>query len=445
MILPRPLPRPGVTRRNLVLSGAALCAAGSAVASASAGAPAAEPASAPAAPSVPRCDADADGAIKTSHRKDFILGVDISTLETVERGGGKFSTADGRPGSALQILRAAGMNWGRLRLWHTPVNAHDVIEDGRIVSRHGEPVGGGDNGLAVTLRLARRLKAQGMKWLLDIHYSDHWTDPGKQAKPAAWTRLHGAALAQEVERYTSEVLKALHDQGTDPDMIQVGNEINGGMLWPDGKTWQQTPDEQVGGDAAFIALLRAGIRGVRATDALRGGRLPVMLHLAHQGDGKSAETFRRVYDGFEAAKLDYDVIGLSWYPYHHDPYDALRDNLRMLSDRYRKPLVVVETAYGHQLDNPGGGGAVFNEEGARRSGYPATPEGQARMLRDVVRAVAAVPQGLGVFYWEPAWLAVPGAGWRTGDGNGWANQTLFDDRGRALPSLTAMRDAAPCR
>lgn len=382
--------------------------------------------------------------MRTTHRDDFILGADISTLETVERGGGKFFTAEGRSGSALQILRAAGMNWGRLRLWHTPVNAHDVIEGDRIVSRHGEPVGGGDNGLDVTLRLAKRLKAQGMKWLLDIHYSDHWTDPGKQVKPAAWARLHGEALEKEVERYTSEVLKALHAQGTDPDMIQVGNEVNGGMLWPDGKTWRETPDEKIGGDAAFAALLRAGIRGVRATDALRGRRLPVMLHLAHQGDGKSTETFRRVYDGFEAEKLDYDVIGLSWYPYHHDAYDALRDNLRMLSDRYRKPLVVVETAYGHQLDNPGGGGAVFNEEGARRSGYPATPEGQARMLRDVVRAVAGVPHGLGVFYWEPAWLAVPGAGWRTGDGNGWANQTLFDDQGRALPSITAMRDAAPC-
>lgn len=417
-----------------MLSGAALCVAGS-VASA--------PAPAPAAPSSPaaRCDAS---PVRTTHRDDFILGADISTLETVERGGGKFFTADGRSGSALQILRAAGMNWGRLRLWHTPVNAHDVIEGERIVSRHGEPVGGGDNGLDVTLRLAKRLKAQGMKWLLDIHYSDHWTDPGKQVKPAAWARLHGEALEKEVERYTSEVLKALHAQGTDPDMIQVGNEVNGGMLWPDGKTWRETPDEKIGGDAAFAALLRAGIRGVRATDALRGRRLPVMLHLAHQGDGKSTETFRRVYDGFEAEKLDYDVIGLSWYPYHHDAYDALRDNLRMLSDRYRKPLVVVETAYGHQLDNPGGGGAVFNEEGARRSGYPATPEGQARMLRDVVRAVAGVPHGLGVFYWEPAWLAVPGAGWRTGDGNGWANQTLFDDQGRALPSITAMRDAAPC-
>ena len=425
MIPLRPQPSSGVTRRNLLLSSAALCSPFAVAEAALAAA----------------CDAD----VKTSHLDDFILGADISTLETVERGGGKFSSEDGRSGTALQILRAGGINWARLRLWHTPINAQDVIEDARIISRHGEPVGGGDNGLEVTLRLAKRLKAQGMKWLLDIHYSDHWTDPGKQTKPAAWARLRGVELEHEVERYTSEVLKAFHAQGTDPDMIQVGNEINGGMLWPDGKTWRQTPDEKIGGDAAFAALLRAGIRGVRATDALRGGRLPVMLHLAHQGDGKSAETFRRVYDQFEAEKLDYDLIGLSWYPYHHDGYDALRDNLRMLSDRYRKPLVVVETAYGHQLDNPGGGGAVFNEEGAKRSGYPATPEGQARMLRDVVRAVTSVPNGLGVFYWEPAWLAVPGAGWRTGEGNGWANQTLFDDKGRALPGLRALRDAAPCR
>jgi arabinogalactan endo-1,4-beta-galactosidase len=106
--------------------------------------------------------------------------------------------------------------------------------------------------------------------------------------------------------------------------------------------------------------------------------------------------------------------------------------------------VVVETAYGWQLDNPGGGPAVFNAQGAQRAGYPATPEGQAAMLRDVVQAVAAVPQGLGVFYWEPAWQAVPGAGWRTGEGNAWANQTLFDAQGRALPALKAYRAAAPC-
>lgn len=383
----------------------------------------------------------------TRYADQFIIGADVSTLDAVERGGARFSTADGRSGTALQILRAAGINWGRLRLWHTPVNARDVIEGERIVSRHGEPVGGGNNGLELTLALAKRLRGQGLKFLLDIHYSDFWTDPGKQAKPAAWAGLHGQALQDAVQRYTAEVLSALHRQGTDPDMIQVGNEINGGLLWPDGKTWREQPDERIGGDAAFVELLRAGIRGVRETDALRGGStpLPVMLHLAHQGDGKSGETFRRVYDLFESAKLDYQLIGLSWYPYHHDGLAALRANLQMLSERYGKPLVVVETAYGWQLDNPGGGPAVFNAEGARRAGYPATPAGQADMLREVVQAVAAVPQGLGVFYWEPAWQAVPGAGWRSGDGNGWANQTLFDAQGRALPALQAFRAAAPCR
>jgi len=415
-------PRLGLTRRQLLLACAATTA-GELLAS------------------PPACPAPA----ATLHADRFILGADVSTLDAVERGGARFTTAEGRSGTALQILRAAGVNWARLRLWHTPINARDVIEGERIVSRHGEPVGGGNNSLELTLALAKRLRAQGMKWLLDIHYSDFWTDPGKQEKPAAWAKLHGKALQDAVQGYTAEVLTALHRQGTSPDMIQVGNEINGGMLWPDGKTWRETPDEAIGGDQAFIELLRAGIRGVRETDALRGGRLPLMLHLAHQGDGKSEVTFRRVYDQFEAAKLDYDLIGLSWYPYHHDSIDGLRANLRMLSERYRKPLVVVETAYGYQLDNPDGGPAVFNAEGAKRSGYPATPEGQAALLRDVVQAVAAVPQGLGVFYWEPAWQAAPGAGWRTGEGNAWANQTLFDAKGRALPALKAFTAAAPCR
>lgn len=448
--------RPGtsLTRRRLVLAGSAWLA--SPVLSAQAAAPsAAAPASASAsglAADRAAGPASAQAATAatcvaqpvTKYAKSFILGADVSTLDVVERGGGRFSTADGRSGTALQILRVAGIQWARLRLWHTPINATDVVEGDRIISRHGDPVGGGNNGLDLTLALARRIHKQGMKLLLDLHYSDFWTDPGKQAKPAAWAKLHGEALQREVERYTSQVLKALHDQGTDPDMIQVGNEINGGMLWPDGKTWKETPDEKIGGDAAFIELLRAGIRGVRSTDALRGGRLPIMLHLAHQGDGKSGEMFRRVYDQFEAARLDYDIIGLSWYPYHHDNFDALRTNLRDLSDRYHKPLVVVETAYGWRPDHPGSGPAVFNEEGARRGGYPATPEGQATMLKDLVQAVASVPEGLGVFWWEPAWLDVPGAGWRTGEGNAWANQTLFDDKGRALPALKAFRDAAPC-
>lgn len=410
-------------RRRLLLATPALAWAGPVVAQA----PAAPPAG-------------------TRHGCRFILGADVSTLAVVERGGARFSTADGRPGTALQILRAAGVNWGRLRLWHTPVNAKDVVDGQRLVSRQGEPAGGGDNGLELTLLLAKRLKAQGLQWLLNLHYSDHWTDPGHQIKPAAWAKLEGAALRDALQRYTADALARLHAQGTPPDMVQVGNEINGGLLWPDGKTWREKPDERIGGSEAFHGLLQAGIAAVREADARHGTRTPVMLHLAHTGDGKSGEMLQRVFDGFVAAKLDFDVLGLSWYSYYHDPLEGLRRNLDTLGRRYGKPIVLVETAWGWSTTNPGGSPGIFGPDQARKGPWPATPEGQAAFVRDVVRTVAEAPEGLGLFWWEPAWLAVPGAGWRTGDGNGWANQTLFDADGRALPALAALRAAAPaCR
>jgi arabinogalactan endo-1,4-beta-galactosidase len=377
----------------------------------------------------------------------FILGADVSSLLAVERGGGRFQTAQGQPASALKLLRDAGMGWARLRLWHTPFNARDVIEGGRVVSRHGDPVGGGDNGLETTLALARRLRAQGFKWLLDIHYSDHWADPGKQHKPAAWSALEGPALEDAVRQYTADVLARLAEQGTPPHMVQIGNEVNGGLLWPSGKTWRERPDERIGGDGAFHALVKAGISAVRELDKQRNRSTPVMLHVAFSGDGKSRETLERVYGGFAAAQLDYDVIGLSWYPFFHEPLQGLRETLATLGRRFGKPLILVETSYAWRADNPGGTPGVFNAQHATKAGWQATPEGQAQFARDVIAAVAEAPQGLGVFWWEPAWLAVPGAGWRTGDGNGWANQTLFDTEGKPLPALNALRGALPwaCR
>jgi arabinogalactan endo-1,4-beta-galactosidase len=377
----------------------------------------------------------------------FILGADVSSLLAVERGGGRFQTASGEPSSALQLLRDAGMGWARLRLWHTPINARDVIEGGRVVSRQGEAVGGGDNGIETTLALARRLRSQGFKYLLDIHYSDHWADPGKQHKPAAWAALEGPALEMAVHRYTTDVLARLAQQGTPPQMVQIGNEINGGMLWPSGKTWRERADERIGGEAAFHALLSAGIRAVREFDRARGSHTPVMLHVAFSGDGKAREMLERVYGGFEAGGLDYDLIGLSWYPFFHESIRGLRDTLAVLGQRFGKPLILVETSFAWRIDNPGGAPGIFNEGHAKKADWPATPAGQAQFMRDVIAAVASVPQGLGVFWWEPAWLAVPEAGWRTGDGNGWANQTLFDVDGRPLPALSGLRAALPsaCR
>ena len=111
-------------------------------------------------------------------RPDFIMGADMSMLDQLERNGGRFHGLDGQRGDALQIVKDNGVNWIRLRLWHTPVNDSDVIEGGRTISRRGDPMGGGNNDLATTVRLAKRTKALGLKFLLDLHYSDFWADPG---------------------------------------------------------------------------------------------------------------------------------------------------------------------------------------------------------------------------------------------------------------------------
>ena len=368
---------------------------------------------------------------------DFMAGADVSMLAEVERHGGKFSSADGKPADALQILKDAGVTWVRLRLWHTPVFAADVVEDGHVVLKKGAAVGGGNNGLATTMRLARRAKALGLKVLLDIHYSDFWADPQTQTKPAAWTDLHGAALQAAVREYTANTLDALDAVGAAPDMVQIGNETNAGMLWPDGQTWSADKSAKIGGDAAFAALLRAGIEGVRANDALTGHRLPVMVHLA---GGTDPELCHHMLDLFAAERLDYDLVGLSWYPIYHGTLAQLKANLDELATRYRKPLVVVETAYGWTLDNGQATSHVLDAKRAEKAGYPTTVAGQAQVIKDVIATVAAVPDGLGrgVFYWEPDWIPAAGAGWRTGGDNNWENQALFDYSGRALPSLQAL-------
>jgi arabinogalactan endo-1,4-beta-galactosidase len=373
---------------------------------------------------------------------DFIAGADVSMLAEVERHGGKFADVAGTPGDALQILKDSGVNWVRLRLWHTPFAAADVVEDGRVVLKKGMAVGGGNNGLATTMRLARRAKALGLKVLLDIHYSDFWADPQTQTKPADWTALHGAALQAAVREYTRGTLDALDAVGASPDMVQIGNETNAGMLWPDGQTWSADKGQISGGDAAFAALLRAGIEGVRANDARNGRRLAVMLHLA---GGTDPELCHHMFDLFKAERLDYDVIGLSWYPIYHGTLAQLKANLDDLAQRYAKPLVVVETAYGWTLNHGDSTSNLLDAVHEAKAGYPATVDGQARVIRDVIATVAAIPGGLGrgVFYWEPAWIPAEGAGWRTGDGNNWENQALFDFTGRALPSLQALRPPLP--
>ncbi|MDQ1885408.1 glycoside hydrolase family 53 protein [Aeromonas salmonicida] len=358
---------------------------------------------------------------------DFIKGADLSMLAEVEKHGGKFFDEHGNPQDAMAILKENGFNYIRLRLWVDPKDAD------------GKPYGGGNNDLATTIELAKRAKANGMKFLLDYHYSDFWTDPARQNKPKAWASMNIDQLTEAVYQHTKTTMDAFAKAGVLPDMVQVGNEINGGMLWPEGKSWGQN-----GGEFDRLAgLLNAGIKAVKE----HGDQIKVMLHLA---EGTKNDTFIWWFDEITKRKVPFDIIGLSYYIYWNGPMNALQYNMDDISKRYDKDLIVVEAAYGYTTANCDNAENNFTSKEADDAGYPATVQGQANYLHDLLQVVTKVPEGRGkgVFYWEPAWLPTPGATWATKagmkynsddwkEGNARENQSLFDCQGKVLPSIKA--------
>ncbi|MEV0594590.1 glycoside hydrolase family 53 protein [Nonomuraea cavernae] len=336
-----------------------------------------------------------------------IRGADISSLAKSEALGGVYRDRKGRPGDALRILRDGGLNYVRLKVWVDPADGY--------------------NDKARVLAIAKRAKALGMGLLVDFHYSDAWADPGKQNKPAAWAGLTYEQLKQAVYDHTFDVLDALRRQGTTADLVQTGNELNGGLLWPDGRY-----DDWPG----MAGLLGAAHDAVKAVSS----RTKVVIHLANGGDNG---LYRWWFDTAAQHGIRYDVIGLSYYPYWHGTLDAFQANLNDVATRYGKPLIVAETAYPFTTaDKDGWENIITSAE--PYPGHPATPAGQAALIRKVSDLVRAVPGGLGlgVFYWEATWTGVPGNGWDPADpstGNGWENQALFDYSDRLLPAIGAIR------
>ena len=344
-----------------------------------------------------------------------IRGVDISSLSRMEDKGGIFYNANGQAQDIFQILADHGINYVRLKLWHTPANGYNDLEKVK--------------------GMAPRIEQAGMGFLLDFHYSDTWADPGKQYKPLAWWDFDYEQLEAAVYDYTKEAMTALREQGTEPDIVQIGNEIPSGMLWDAGKL--DGSDDQF---SRLAGLLKAGIAGVK--DAGSGAK--IMLHLDRGGDN---ELYRWWFDNIIAEGVEFDVIGLSFYGYWHGDLSDLAANLADLAQRYNKELIVVETAYAYTLDNQDGYGNIISSADQLIDGYPATVEGQSAWLRDLMQVVKDAPGGLskGVFYWEPAWLGLKGCGWNPADaqsGNAWENQALFDFDGHVLPSLAVFREFA---
>ncbi len=324
-----------------------------------------------------------------------IRGADVSSLKKSEDKGGVYKNSSGTSGDALTILHSAGMNYVRLKVWVDPADGY--------------------NNKTQVLAMAKRVKALGMGLLIDFHYSDSWADPGKQNKPAAWTGYPLAQLDSAVYNHTYDVLNSLKAQGTTADMVQVGNEINAGILWSEGSTanWSN-----------LAGLLGQGAKAAKDVSS----STKVALHLAKGGDDAGARTF---FDNAVADGVPFDLIGLSYYGYWHGPLSDLQTTLDDLSARYGKSVFVAETAYPFTLANNDSLTNNIATGSQLVAGYPATQAGQAANFRDVLNVVEAVPnnRGLGAFYWEPTWTAVAGNGWDPTDpasGDAWENQAMFD-------------------
>ncbi|MEF2965540.1 glycosyl hydrolase 53 family protein [Paenibacillus sp. M1] len=374
----------------------------------------------------------------------FMKGADVSIIKEVEAFGGVFYL-DGQEKDLFEILSVKGINTIRLRLWVDP------YDDDK------QPYLGGTNDLQTTIELAKRAKQYGLKFMLDFHYSDFWADPKKQSKPKAWQSLSGKQLEDQVYNYTKETLEVFKDQHIVPEFVQIGNEITNGMLWPEGKTQKylfeerkfedMDPQEKKEGYDRLAGLIKAGVRSTRETLPETAGQ--VILHLDFGG---ANDLYRGWFDEITAREVDYDIIGLSYYPFWHGTLEDLRSNMEDISARYNKDVLVVETSYGFTGEVPPGGAAIFSAELAEIGGYPPSVEGQAAFLRDLMATVKRVPEGrgLGIVYWEPAWLPVNGTSWASyagmkygndmGEmGNHWSNQAMFDFDGNALDSLNVFK------
>jgi len=270
--------------------------------------------------------------------------------------------------------------------------------------------------------LARRVKKAGFQFLLDIHYSDTWADPGAQTKPAAWQYLSFDQLTTQVETYTREVLTTFRESGAMPDLVQIGNETPNGMLWPDGKVGE--PD----GWTKYGTLLKAGLRGVRSGSL----PLPAPLTMIHINNGADSGLATWFFDHLNAPQqgIDFDIIGLSFYPEAKTRLSDLKKSLAIIVAKYHKPILIAEVGY------PFGG---IDKAEADKWEFPPTPAGQKAFLEALIETVRQIPESLGrgVIWWEPEWIPVNGLGHYYGD------KMLFDHDGNALPALDALNAKSP--
>ncbi|HAI84784.1 MAG TPA: arabinogalactan endo-1,4-beta-galactosidase [Chitinophagaceae bacterium] len=346
--------------------------------------------------------------------QQFAFGVDLSYVNALEQYGVKYQ-ANGITTDAYTALANAGANVVRVRLWHNP-QWHASLHNGKIY-----------NDLADVTNTIRRAKQLGMAVNLDIHYSDTWADPAHQTTPAAWQQANLATLQDSVYNYTLRVLQHLAAQNLTPEMVQVGNETNSGMLWPYGKV-------ENGQFANFASLLNAGIRAVRNFSQNSGIKPKIILHVAQFQNGQYW-----LNGIMRAGVTDFDIVGVSHYQ-QWSTLSSMEDvalfvtNLKQLSGN--KQVMVVETAYAWTNGFADNYPNIITTQ--PWNGYGVSKTEQQRYLTTLTQQVIR-GGGSGVMYWEPAWITSGMRDlWNTG--SPWENATLFDFDGKLLPSAAFMTE-----
>lgn len=323
---------------------------------------------------------------------EFIRAADLSFLPEAEKAKVVY-THNGVAENPLITLKNAGCNTVRLRIWHTPANEH--------------------SGLAEVKALSKRIQDLGMKVWLTIHYSDSWADPGKQVKPKAWNSLSFTDLQKEMNSYTINLMKEIN-----PDIIQIGNEINSGFLFPEGNL--------LSNESQFINLLKGASEVIRKENP----KTKIMIHFAGLS---GADWF------FNKTKsLDFDYIGISYYPiWHGKSIENLKNTINTLGQTYKKKIVIAETAYPFTL---GWNDWTNNNVGLAEHlipDYPATPEGQKQFLTAIKKTISESEYGLGFAYWGAEWVAFYGD--KATNGSSWENQALWDFENKSLPVIEVFK------
>ncbi|MCK6606033.1 MAG: glycosyl hydrolase 53 family protein [Ignavibacteriaceae bacterium] len=338
----------------------------------------------------------------------FYKGADVSFLSQTEWGGAVYKIS-GVPVDALAALKESGINTVRLRLWNNPQNGYSNMND--------------------LLYLARRAKNLGLRLMLDFHFSDTWADPAHQTIPSAWQNISFSSLTDSVREFSGNTIMRLRSEGIIPDIVQPGNEISCGMLWNHGNVCGEYNNPLQW--SRLVQLINASAEGIRSALA-PGESVKIMIHSERSGDLPAAQWFFTNLINYGA---QFDIIGLSYYPWWHGNPETLNSNMQSLAQNYDKELIITETAYPFTTAWYDTTHNIVGPSTPLLPDYPASVAGQKEFIENLIGITASLPgnKGKGVFYWAPEYISSPGFG------SSWENLALFDFAGNILTSAYAFQ------